>query len=497
MHLETLDRLRWLWPTLVLAAAALLRFVALDHPTTLVFDELFYVRDAISQLVHGYATSWPDSEPDMSGERATAFGDDASYVAHPPLGKWLIGLGVLVFGPESAWGWRFASALAGVATVAVTMRLGWLMSRSLLIACLAGVFLAFDGIHIVMSRVALLDGFLTFAVMLGALCVWRDHVADRSSMFRPWLMLAAVAFGAAAGIKWSGLYPFAAFLVFTVVRDIVTGYRREAERPLRRATLRAIVTGVTTLPTALLTYAATWSGWIFTSGGWGRDAASSWVISLAEYHSGLFAWHASLTAEHPYQSHPLGWPLSLRPTAMYHARWPDGAGCSWAEGCIAGITPIPNPIVTWGGVVALVVLALICAGSLRRPRVANPWVSASSFVIVGYLSGWLPWVLTFSRSAVFQFYTVVLTPFTALALALLLGVVAGARVQRWRAVPTPDPEPSFVWPAAPELLRGRRLTVALIAGAAVVVGLWFFPLWSAIPVPQWFWDLHLWLPGWG
>lgn len=497
MHLETLDRLRWLWPTLVLAAAALLRFVALDHPGTLVFDELFYVRDAISQLVHGYATSWPDSDPDMSGSRATAFDDEASYVAHPPLGKWLIGLGILLFGPESGWGWRFASALAGVATVAVTMRLGWLMSRSLLISCLAGLFLAFDGIHVVLSRVALLDGFLTLAVMLGALFVWRDHISEQSRMLRPWLILAAIAFGAATGIKWSGLYPFAAFLLFTVARDIIRGYRDGAGRPLRRALLRAIVTGVTTLPVAALTYAVTWSGWIFTSGGWGRDAASSWVVSLARYHEGLFTWHASLSAEHPYQSEPLGWPLSLRPTAMYHAHWPDGAGCSWAEGCIAGITPIPNPIVTWCGVVALVVLVIFSAASLRRPLVANRLVSASSFVIVGYLSGWLPWVFTFSRSAVFQFYTVVLTPFTALALALLLGVVAGATVRHARTLPAADPELSFTWPGTPEALRGRRLAVGLIAGATVAVGFWFFPLWSAIPVPQWFWDLHLWLPGWG
>ena len=489
MHSETLYRLRWLWPTLVLAAAALLRFIALDRPDTLVFDELFYVRDAISQLAHGYATTWPDSDPDMGGDRATAFSAEASYVAHPPLGKWLIGAGVLLFGPDSGWGWRFSVALAGVITVAITMRLGWLMSRSMLVACLAGLFLAFDGVHIVLSRVALLDGLLTLAIMAGALCMWRDHLAVREGAHRLWVMFAAISFGAATSIKWSGLYPFAAFLLFTIVRDLVHAHRAEPRRSLWRVLRGPVVTGFIALPVAALTYLASWAGWIFTSGGWGREAGESWIVSLAEYHRDLFAWHASLTAEHPYQSSPWGWPLSLRPTAMYHARWSEEAGCRWVEGCIAGITPIPNPLVAWGGVVALVTLAVMVISATRRPRVHNPLITAGAFVIVGYLSGWLPWIMTVSRSAVFQFYTVVLTPFAALALALVLGLIAGSTIAQGSH--------GTSWPGTSEALRGRRMTVGLFSGAVVLLGLWFFPMWSALPVSQWFWNLHLWLPGWG
>jgi dolichyl-phosphate-mannose--protein O-mannosyl transferase len=115
---------RWAAPVLVLGIAAVLRFWALSRPDTLVFDELYYVRDAISQLAHGFPTVWPDDDPDLSGARATGFTGAASNAVHPPLGKWLIGLGVLLFGPETGWGWRSAVAAAGVATVAVVMRLG-------------------------------------------------------------------------------------------------------------------------------------------------------------------------------------------------------------------------------------------------------------------------------------------------------------------------------------------------------------------------------------
>ncbi len=521
-------------PVLVLAVAAILRFWALGRPGTLVFDELYYVRDAISQLAHGFATTWPDSDPSLAGERARSFSDEASYVAHPPLGKWLIGLGVLLFGPDNGWGWRSAVALAGVATVAVTMRLGWRLTRSLGIACLAGLLLALDGVHVTLTRVALLDGFLTLAVVTGALFVWRDIESSRARARvlpppgagsepspagnlrrripilwrRPWLLGAGLVFGAAAGIKWSGLYPLAAFLVLIVILDL---FRRRAvaERlALLRAFTQALVTAVIALPTAAVAYLATWTGWIVTADGWGRQAEGSWPAALAKYHVDLLRWHASLTAEHPFSSHPLSWPLALRPTAMYDSRWEEG--CQGVTGCVSGVSPLPNLLITWGGVAALLALLWLLlrrtpwrllapsrlqgvsqTGSDRRSLVGiDPLPAIAAFVLVGYLSGWIPWVLTVSRSAVFQFYTVVLTPFSALALALTLGLLAGIVVRGSRGSAALELDPD------PESVAARRVSVGVFIAAVVLVSAWFFPVWSAIPVPEWFWRAHLWLPGW-
>ncbi|WP_031289861.1 phospholipid carrier-dependent glycosyltransferase [Leucobacter sp. UCD-THU] len=515
--------LRWVAPALVLGIAAVLRFWALDRPGVLVFDELYYVRDAISQLAHGFPTAWPDDEPSMAGARATAFGDAPSNAVHPPLGKWLIGLGILVFGPDSGWGWRSAVALAGVATVAVVMRLGWLLSRSLVIACTAGLLLAIDGVHVVLTRVALLDGFLTLFVALGALFVWRDAewVSLRSQdrpvgtgrngltagsradarpilVWRPWLVAAGLAFGAAAAVKWSGLYPLAFFLVFVAVRDLLARLRRREHAGVRRSAAQAAVTAVLALPAAALAYLASWTGWILTPGGWGRTPGTPWPAAFVEYHAEMLSWHSTLTAPHPYQSPPLSWPLALVPTAMYEVRWSEG--CSWSE-CVSGISPLPNPLVTWGGAAALVGLVWLLVRQLVRSRggfgigpggaARSPLLLRGAFVLTGYLSGWLPWVLTFSRSAVFQFYAVVLTPFSALALGLVLGMLCGIplRSRDGARFEAPfDPEPAA--------LLGRRLAVALFVVVAGVLAVFFFPVWSGMPVADWFWQLHLWLPGW-
>lgn len=485
----------------VLALAAVLRFWALGQPGTLVFDEIYYVRDAITQLAHGYPTSWPDDDPLM----AAPFTGDPSFAVHPPLGKWIIALGLLVFG-DGGWGWRAGVALTGVATVGLTMLLGWRISRSSFVAVLAGLFLAIDGVHVVLTRVGLLDGVLTFFVALGALFMWRDHewVVDRTRLTtsgltvlwaRPWLFAAAAAFGCAAAVKWSGLYPLAAFLLLTAARDAFVRVvaAREAKKRLGltadlerhrhasagrawgRAARQALATGVIALPTAAAVYVASWAGWIVTGGGWGR-ADASWPAALWKYHVDMFAWHSTLSAPHPYQAHPLTWPLGIKPTAMRHEML-DG-------GLVSAISPLPNLLVTWGGVAALVLLAVWIVRALLRPRdvvrgrpLIGAGAFAAAFVLTGYLSGWLPWVLTFSRSAVFQFYAVVLTPFSALALALVIGVICRRR-------------------GLPHEVAGRRIAVGIFVAAAVLVALLFFPVWSGMPIPEGFWRWHLWVPGW-
>ena len=511
---QLLQRLRWIAPGAILALAALLRLWALGRPDSLVFDELYYVRDAVTQLVHGYPTAWPDDDPAFGGERARAFLDQASTIAHPPLGKWLIGLGILALGPDSGWGWRIAVSLAGVTTVAVTMRIGYLVSRSMWVACFAGLLLALDGVHIVLSRVALLDGFLTLFVALGALFVVRDWQATGARWFaspkpgilwrRPWLLAAGLAFGAAAAVKWSGLYPLAAFLVLLTVGDLLRrlGSARKVcyeDRPTRvgnpawaalaRSAAQALGTAAIALPSAFAAYLASWIGWIVTPGGSGRVEGEAWWVSLWRWHADSLSWHSTLAAPHPYQSNPWSWPLGLRPTAMFSSRSGD---------YVATISPIPNPIVTWLGVAALLLLAWVvvrgAALAARTRRLAplrNRAVIVSSFVLTGYLSGWVPWLLLSSRPAVFQFYAVVLTPFAALALALVLASFASL------------PRNEFVlrgagiWLSSSfEARQGRRVSVAIVLATALLVALLFWPLWIGMPVEGGFSQLHRWLPGW-
>lgn len=494
---------RWIVPCVILAFAAVLRFWSLGTPSSLVFDELYYVRDAVSQLAHGFPTVWPDDNPAFDAERARLFGDTASTIAHPPLGKWLIGFGILLAGADSGWGWRLAVAVAGVLTVGATMRLAMLLTRSHWVAWCAGLLLAIDGVHVVLSRVALLDGLLTLFIVLGAVCFAHDHrrvthaaEAARVQWRRPWLLAAGVMFGAAASIKWSGLYGLAGFLVLITISDLVQRMRVRRHSPIaapthpvRTATAQAAVAALITLPVAVVTYLMTWIGWIVRPGGQYRIEGIPWWDSLWTWHSHSLSWHQSLDAPHPYQSHPLTWPLGLRPTAMYLER---------GETHTAIISPLPNVLVTWAGLLALVWLVWMvgrAAAHALKQRTVQPlhthamWVSA--FVLTGYLSGWVPWVFTWSRPAVFQFYSVVMTPFSALALSLLLAVVVRAPGSTWMARASGIRLAHDV-----AAVQGRRIAVAIYLVVSTVLSVLFWPLWAGMPVEHWFSQWHLWLPGW-
>lgn len=512
-------RPRWAWlaPVAVLLIAAVLRLWALARPDQLVFDEIYYVRDAVSQLAQGFPTAWPDDDPRFGGELARSFTDQASAIAHPPLGKWLIGLGILLLGPDSGWGWRIAAALAGLCTVALTMRLGWLMSRRLWVACLAGLLLAIDGVHVVLSRVGLLDGFLTLFVLLGALFVWHDQTGDQSPepatdaprpvrWRRPWLLAAGLAFGAAAAVKWSGLYPLAAFLLLIAGRDLILRLGRPSF--IAGTARQAVVTAMIAVPAAAIAYLSSWTGWLLHPEAQDRDPGEPWWISLWQWHARSLTWHASLSAEHPYQAAPAGWPLALRPTSMYGEVIPSGPGCPWPGGCVSTVSSLPNPLVTWAGALALLLLCWIVARSFwsaarlrRTAELHRPGLWAAIFVLTGYLSGWLPWLFTFSRSAVFQFYAVVLTPFAALALALVLGALC-TRERGFGAAGADRSGAGLLelagirLDASAEALRGRRIAVAVFVCAALALAVLFFPLWSGMPIADWFWRMHIWLPSW-
>lgn len=171
----------WVGPLLVTLLAGLMRFWNLGSPRAVIFDETYYAKDAWALVHRGFEVSW-----DQYGKNANdmvlqqhgglAVPTDPAYVVHPPVGKYVIGLGELLFGFDP-FGWRFMTALLGTLSVLLLCRIGRRLFRSTFLGCLAGALMAVDGLHFVMSRTSLLDGVLMFFVVaaFGALVVDRDR----------------------------------------------------------------------------------------------------------------------------------------------------------------------------------------------------------------------------------------------------------------------------------------------------------------------------------
>ena len=172
----------------VTAIAAGARLWELGRPGKLVFDETYYVKEGWSLASLGFEAAWPDKPNPAfeAGDVSSYRTDEAEYVVHPPVGKWMIAIGMrLMGGADNPMAWRIASAVIGILAVLLMVRIARRMFSSTLLGLVAGLLLAVDGEAIVHSRTGLLDQFLMFWVLVAFGCLvldreWaRRRLADR------------------------------------------------------------------------------------------------------------------------------------------------------------------------------------------------------------------------------------------------------------------------------------------------------------------------------
>ncbi len=477
--------LSWALPLAITVIAALLRFWNLAHPNELAFDETYYVKDAWSLWQLGYEGKWAEnSNAAFESGYPAGMETEASFVVHPPLGKWLIALGMAVTGPGSSFGWRLSTALLGTLTVTLVYILGWQLSRSLAVAATASMLLAIDGLGIVMSRVALLDSTLTFFIVLGFVFLVRDRQETipllRSAKptnwgpvlwHRPWLVAAGITFGLASGVKWSGAYVLAVVGVYVVASDALACRRAGVLFWPQAAVLRqGPVSFLQLVPLAVVAYLLTWSGWLLTSGGYDRQTDPNPLIALLNYHENILGSHQRITSPHSYESPAWQWPLLLRPTAVWVGH------CSGDDNVCSAISSIPNPLIWYAGIAASLWL-------LYRLVVRPKWQYA--IPLVGLGGTYVPWLLLGDRT-IFQFYTISMVPFMVLALAFALREIAT------RPVVTAGlgPEATF------DQRRGSQVFVIGLLVLCFALSIFFLSQWLGFETSYNFWRLHQWMPSW-
>src|SRR5262247_3655343 len=219
----------WVGPLLVTAFGAFLRFNRLGVPHAVIFDETYYVPDALGILRFGVEHNYvANRNPLIARGDVHIFSRGGEFVVHPPFGKILIAGGEWLFG-LTPFGWRFATAVVGSLAILLLARTARRMTRSTLLGCVAGLVLALDGLEFVMSRTALLDIFVMFWVLAAFACLVIDRDRTRARYadaaiaaggpgsgpprlgVRWWRPAAGVCLGLACASKWNGIWYIPAF----------------------------------------------------------------------------------------------------------------------------------------------------------------------------------------------------------------------------------------------------------------------------------------------
>jgi dolichyl-phosphate-mannose-protein mannosyltransferase len=484
---------------IVMLIGAGTRFVALWHPREVYFDETYYANDAVVYL-EGAGAFRDNLDPYFGGtSRASeivpvgAVPGEISWV-HPPLGKWGIALGILVFGKQP-FGWRVVPAIFGTASVGLVFVMGWLIWRRRSWAFLAALLVAVDGLEITMSRVAMLDIFAaTFILASFVFLLYqrrrlesdrREALAEESGddvefgselyteLFeyeteggteeaRPeidvesieiadsgkrafssgmrWLVAAGVFMGLALASKLSALYAWGLLVFFATAWSV-------EYRPPHQRWMDAIVKNVPRVVLALVivpivVYTASFVRFYAdnAAGSITRDPLGT-LTEFVKMQANTARYHAGMRQEHPYQSTPKTWPFMSRPIAFWYN--------DYGNGIRGHILAVGNPVLWWTYLLCFPALVGLV---LARRR----WSDA--FILAGYVGQYFPWFAS-SRTAFF-YYMLPVVPFMALGVVAVAAALPG-RVRQ-----------AVMWATG----------IAAVGAAAL-----FYPIWTGIPIPEDVW----------
>ena len=391
------------------------------------FDEIYHARTAYEHL-HGHRPY---------------------ETTHPPLGKLLMAAGIAIFG-MTPFGWRFAGAFIGVlmlpALYLVTKQL--LHRRSLAAAAMTAF--ALDLMHYTQTRIATIDSFPVFFILLSYLCMIRYMQTDVFALKKDevprlctrafWksqipLALSGLFMGLSIASKWIGLYSAVglAILFFSAVwrqfragnfsfcytdrQEIKPEVQKRLENAQRFTLNRILLTcGLCVVYFILVPcviYYLSYIPYLSPTGPVTLERVIQAQISMLNYHS-----TPGLGMDHPFQSPWWQWPLILKPMWFAQDKF-EPAGMASTIMCMG------NPWIFYLGALCMlgVIVALVCKYirlGRRGLELRHGDGDLSLYtIVIGFAAQFLPWVLVPRSMYMYHYFASV--PFIILATVWWIG----------------------------------------------------------------------------
>lgn len=345
----------------------------IDYLNSSYFDEIYHPRTALEYLM----------------------GEKIYEISHPPLGKGIISLGIRIFG-MNPFGWRFMGTLTGILMLPLMyIFLKNLFGRTAVATCATAIF-AFDFMHFVQTRIATIDSYTTFFVLLMFWLMYRWFTQPLDAPLlktAPWLFAAGAAFGIGASCKWSVIYGGAGLALIWLIRMVIL-LRINGCRALRTVFATAAQSLLFFIVIPCTIYYLSYQPYGAVKGA--KPFSREYLDIVLDNQKYMFNYHSGLKATHPYESRWWKWVLDVRPILYYLEYFDDNTKSAFAA--------FGNPLFWWSGLGCLISLAV----TVIRRRDA-----VGLLILIGWLSELLPWI-GISRCA-FIYHYFPCTVFLALA----------------------------------------------------------------------------------
>ena len=180
------------------------------------FDEIYHPRTAYEHLNNVYPYE----------------------VSHPPLGKLIISLGIMMFGMVP-FGWRFMGTLFGVLMVPILyIFLKNLFGKTPVALCGTALF-TFDFMHLVQTRIATIDTYGVFFILVSYYFMYRWLSVPAGKKLRHYILplfLSGLFWGIGCASKWTVVYAGAGLALLWLLGMIFkAGDWHEADNEARLA----------------------------------------------------------------------------------------------------------------------------------------------------------------------------------------------------------------------------------------------------------------------
>lgn len=394
------------------------------------FDEVYHGRTAY-EFIHGLTTY---------------------ETTHPHFGKILISLSVRMFG-MTPFGWRFMPAIFGILIIGVMYLFAKKLFHSTFIATAAAALMTFDCMHYTLSRIATIDIFAAFFILLMYYFLYIYFIKDeayrqmRSSKkdkkIPPDLLIflglcgITMAFGVAT--KWTGVYAGLGLGVLFVWYTL-THYPKNHVKQL------FIFCCIFFIAVPLIVYTLSFIPVVgYTEYKGLIDKTVQGTISMYNYHS-------NLVAEHYYSSPFYEWPVIWMP--LLYANDAVNATDVSAVSCMG------NPAIWWVGIPC--VIFVFYRWLFKKDKKAG-------FLCIAYAAQYIPWMSVGRITFIYHYFPAILF------VMLMIGYSMQILKER------------FPW--------GKKAIIGYLT-VTVIIFMLFFPVISGFPVYK-EWGLRLrWLKDW-